>query len=415
MGYAKIDRPHPPNFIEETCAVPLRQSQMQTNRLTVMAMLRWTWAQKTLFLILAVVAAGGYYAYWHFSPAPAVKKTPPQVVSTVEVKKLTIPIVIEASGNIVAANIVDIRPQTTNIVTKVHIQEGQNVRTGDLLFSLDDRADRANYEKAKALAEDAERQYQRAQELVAKKFIAQSAADTALANRNSALAAAKAAEATLSYATIRSPIQGRAGVINVFPGSLVQSGANVVSSSTATATTTLGAMVTITQLDPINVQFTIAEKDLPLIHQDRSAREGLPVAVEISGSRQVINGRVMVIDNQVDPAIGAVRVKAQIRNPNGLLIPGQFVRVKLTAKDAQGALVVPTQAIVTNSQGDHLYVVDAENKVALNPIKVVYQYQGQAVVTGVLEGEKIVVEGKQNLRPGNLVAVPQAAPSTTGK
>lgn len=378
-------------------------------------MSHWAWAQKKLFLALAILAGAGFYAYQYFSVTPAAKKTPPQVVSTIEVKKQNMPIVIEASGNIVAANIVDIRPQTTNLVSKVHIKEGQDVRAGDILFSLDDRADRANYEKAKALADDAERQYRRAQELVDKKFIAQSAVDTALANMNSAQAAARAAAAALSYDTIRAPIHGRAGVINVFPGSLVQAGANVVSSTTATATTTLGAMVTITQLDPINVQFTIPEKDLPLLMEDRSPRESLPVIVEVSGSRQLIEGRVIVIDNQVDPAIGAVRVKAQIRNPNGLLIPGQFVRVRLTAKNSRDALVIPTQAIVTNVQGDHLYVVEAENKVALKPIKVIYQYQGQAVVSGVTEGEKIVVEGKQNLRPGNVVVESKAAAPATAQ
>ena len=158
-------------------------------------------------------------------------------------------------------------------------------------------------------------------------------------------------------------------------------------------------MATITQLDPINVQFTISEKEIPLILGKREEGEDLSVSVEVNGAEKPVEGKVYVVDNQVDPAIGAVRVKAELNNQAGLMIPGQFVRIKLKAKTLKDALVIPTHAVVTNTKGDFLYVVDKENKVDLTPIKIIHQYLGQSVISGVNLDDKIVVEGKQNLRP----------------
>jgi RND family efflux transporter MFP subunit len=348
------------------------------------------------------------YAYNYFFP-DAGKKSPPQLVTTTLVEKKDIPVILEATGNIIAKNIVDIRPQTTNVVGKIHIKEGQAVKAGDLLFTLDDRASKANFDKAKALSDDAARQYKRSLELIERKFISQAAADTSKANMESAKANARAAEVALSFDHIRSPINGRAGVINVFVGSLVQAGTNISTTSSATSTTTTGAMVTITQLDPINVQFTISEKEIPLILGKREEGDDLTVSVEINGTDKPVEGKVYVVDNQVDPAIGAVRVKAELNNKDGLMIPGQFVRIKLKAKTLKDALIIPTHAIVTNTKGDFLYVVEKDNKVTLKPIKIVYQYLGQSAVTGVAVEDKIVVEGKQNLRPNGQIRETKSA------
>ena len=355
-----------------------------------------------------VILYGLNYAYNYFFPDTG-KKSPPQLVTTTLVEKKDIPVILEATGNIIAKNIVDIRPQTTNVVSKIHIKEGQAVKAGDLLFTLDDRASKANFDKAKALSDDATRQYKRSLELIERKFISQAAADTTKANMDSAMANARAAEVALSFDHIRSPINGRAGVINVFVGSLVQAGTNVSTTSSATSTTTTGAMATITQLDPINVQFTISEKEIPLILGKREEGDDLTVSVEVNGTDKPIEGKVYVVDNQVDPAIGAVRVKAELNNKDGAMIPGQFVRIKLKAKTLKDALIIPTQAVVTNPKGDFLYVVEKDNKVTLKPIKIVYQYQGQSAVTGVATEDKIVVEGKQNLRPNGQIRETKSA------
>jgi RND family efflux transporter MFP subunit len=353
---------------------------------------------KWRILIILVLIYAGTKAYDHFFPTE-VKRGGVQTVTTLALEKKDVPLVIESTGTIAAANIVDIRPMITNMVKEIHIKEGQDVKKGQLLFTLDDRNDRANYDRAKALADDAQRQLQRAKELVAKNFISKAGLDTAEANAKSTMATARAAEVQLSFDSIRSPIDGRAGIINVFPGSLVQASNVVVSSTTSTATSTTGAMVTITQIDPINVQFIVAENNIPLLMQNDIAN--LKVSVTVGNNlTQIYEGKVVVVDNQVDPAIGAVRVKAQIPNQKRTLLPGQFARIKLEANTLKDAIVIPSQAVVINPRGRFVYIVGQDDKVSLRPIKVTYEYQGNAAITGVEVGERIVLEGKQNLRPG---------------
>ena len=370
--------------------------------------------QKWRILIILVLIYAGIKAYDHFFP-PEVKRGGVQTVTTMVLEKKDVPLVIESTGTIAAANIVDIRPMITNMVKEIHIKEGQDVKKGQLLFTLDDRNDRANYDRAKALADDAQRQLQRAKELVAKNFISKAGLDTAEANAKSTMATARAAEVQLSFDSIRSPIDGRAGIINVFPGSLVQASNVVVSSTTSTATSTTGAMVTITQIDPINVQFIVAENNIPLLMQNDIAN--LKVSVTVGNNlTQIYEGKVIVVDNQVDPAIGAVRVKAQIPNQKRTLLPGQFARIKLEANTLKDAIVIPSQAVVINPRGRFVYIVGQDDKVNLRPIKVTYEYQGNAAITGVEVGERIVLEGKQNLRPGVKIreakVTPPAKPAT---
>lgn len=369
---------------------------------------------KWRILIILVLIYAGIKAYDHFFP-PEVKRGGVQTVTTMVLEKKDVPLVIESTGTIAAANIVDIRPMITNTVKEIHIKEGQDVKKGQLLFTLDDRNDRANYDKSKALADDAQRQLQRAKELVAKNFISKAGLDTAEANAKSAMATARAAEVQLSFDSIRSPIDGRSGIINVFPGSLVQASNVVVSSTTSTATSTTGAMVTITQIDPINVQFIVAENNIPLLMQNDIAN--LKVSVTVGNNlTQIYEGKVIVVDNQVDPAIGAVRVKAQIPNQKRTLLPGQFARIKLEANTLKDAIVIPSQAVVINPRGRFVYIVGQDDKVSLRPIKVTYEYQGNAAITGVEVGERIVLEGKQNLRPGVKIReaklTPPAKPAT---
>jgi membrane fusion protein, multidrug efflux system len=369
---------------------------------------------KWRILIILVLIYAGTKAYDHFFPTE-VKRGGVQTVTTMVLEKKDVPLVIESTGTVAAANIVDIRPMITNTVKEIHIKEGQDVKKGQLLFTLDDRNDRANYDRAKALADDAQRQLQRAKELVAKNFISKAGLDTAEANAKSAMATARAAEVQLSFDSIRSPIDGRAGIINVFPGSLVQASNVVVSSTTSTATSTTGAMVTITQIDPINVQFIVAENNIPLLMQNDIAN--LKVLVTVGNNlTQIYEGKVIVVDNQVDPAIGAVRVKAQIPNQKRTLLPGQFARIKLEANTLKDAIVISSQAVVINPRGRFVYVVGQDDKVSLRPIKVTYEYQGNAAITGVEVGERIVIEGKQNLRPGVKIreakVTPPAKPAT---
>ena len=398
-----------------------QKSQPQITRLkspdysTVKAFaLKFKWR---ILLVLIVLYAGSE-TYDYFFPANA-KTGGPQTITSIVVEKKDIPLIIEATGTIVSASIVDIRPMVTNTVAKIEVKDGQEVKAGDLLFTLDDRNDKANYEKLKALADDAQKQYLRAKELVAKNFISKAGLETSLANAKSAQAAARAAEVQLSFDYIRSPINGRAGIINVFPGSLVQASNTVISATNASSTSTTSSMVTITQLNPINVQFVIPEKDIPIILENKQSDVPLIVKVAVGNSdKNIHEGQVFVIDNQVDPLIAAVRVKAQISNDKLELLPGQFARVSLYANTLKDAIAVPSQAIVISPTGRLVYVVDKDNKAAAKPVKVIYEYQGDSVITGIQAGDRVVVEGKQNLRTGSKVKeakspTPAAPPAKT--
>ena len=370
--------------------------------------IRYRWR---ILLVLIVLYAGSK-TYDYFFPASG-KSGGPITVSTIVVEKKDIPLIMEASGTIVSASIVDIRPMVTNTVAKIEIKDGQEIKAGDLLFVLDDRNDKANYEKLKALADDAQKQYLRAKELVAKNFISKAGLETTLANAKSAQAAARAAEVQLSFDYIRSPIDGRAGIINVFPGSLVQASNVVTTATSSTATSSVGSMVTITQLNPINVQFVIPEKDIPIMLENQLDGDAMSVKVTVGESgKKTYEGKVLVIDNQVDPSIAAVRVKAQIPNDSKTLLPGQFARVSLVASTLKDALAIPSQAVVINPRGKLVYVVDKDGKAESKPVKVVYEYQGSSIVTGIEAGDRVVVEGKQNLRPGSKVLEAKSTPAS---
>jgi RND family efflux transporter MFP subunit len=363
------------------------------------AISRFSLKKSIVYIIsLALIAVLANYLYSSFFSEQ--KKAPEviQTVTTMIAEQKDFPVIIETSGNIVATNIVDIRPQITNVVAKIHIKDGQDIRAGDLLFTLDDRADKANYEKLKALADDADRQYRRALELAKQNFISQASVETAMANANSAKSAANSAQVTLSYDYIRAPISGRAGVINVYPGTLVSPSNTVTTSSTVTATSAIGSMVTISELNPINVQFTVPENQMASLIKLQKASNGLMVNVNI-GPNQTKSGKVFVIDNQIDPAIGAVKVKARLDNSDFTLAPGRFVHVDLQTELLKDVIVVPSQSIISNTLGTLVYTVDAENKTVLNKVKIISQGNGQTAISGIKAGDRVVVEGKQNIRP----------------
>ncbi|HEY8878409.1 MAG TPA: efflux RND transporter periplasmic adaptor subunit [Roseateles sp.] len=333
---------------------------------------------------------------------------PAQTVGVVKVQQADVPITVEASGTVTALQSVDLRAQTTSTVAQVFVKDGQNVKKGELLFRFDDRADRAGLEKAKAqLARDRasladlERQLKRAKELVAQNFIAQSAVDTAQANLDAGAglvrsdeAAAQAAQVTVGYNELRAPISGRAGIVSVFPGSLVQPSA------------TAAPLVNIAQLDPISIAFSLPETQLAtLMEATRNGRlevEALPPPGSPRGAAAV-KGHVTVVDNFVDTTTGTIKVKAEFDNKAQALWPGQYLRVRVTLRTLKGATVVPQAALILRGNERSVYVVTPENTARLVPVQVRAGMGEQAVVEGLEPGQQVVVDGKQNLRPGTPV------------
>ncbi|OYW79083.1 MAG: hypothetical protein B7Z19_05960 [Polynucleobacter sp. 32-46-5] len=168
----------------------------------------------------------------------------------------------------------------------------------------------------------------------------------------------------------------------------------------------------------MNVQFVIPEKDIPVLLESKQSDVPMKVQVTVGNNTQrVFNGEVIVVDNQIDPQIAAVRVKAQIPNEKYELLPGQFARVSLNANTLKDVIAIPSEAIVMNPKGRLVYIVDKDGKVMPKPITVSYEYLGTSVVNGLEPGQRVVVEGKQNLRAGSKVreAKPANAPAAQTK
>ena len=337
----------------------------------------------------------------------------PTTVNVVAPLRQDVPVALSANGTVSPISTVDLHPQTTSTIVKVHVKEGQFVKQGELMFSLDARTEAANVEKAdaqvakdRATLADLERQYKRAQELRTQNFLAQSAVDTLKSQVESSratleadIAVARASKVDQSFTQIRAPLTGRVGAINVYPGSLVQ-----LSTS----------LTTVTQLNPINVAFTVPESSLAaLLDAQRTGK----VAVQAfqNNSDKPINGQLSFVDNTVDPVAGVIRVKAVFDNADTRLWPGQYVNTKLTVATLKDALVVPQNAIITNTKGTFVYAVAPDQTAKVVNVQRIHGFGALAAVTGLNGDEQVIVEGKQNLRPGGKVRIAEPAVAENGK
>ncbi|ODV40770.1 efflux transporter periplasmic adaptor subunit [Cupriavidus sp. UYMMa02A] len=364
---------------------------------------------------VAVLAGLGWFAWrtW-LAPKPVAKGPAPVTVATALVQQGDVPLQFTANGNVTALSTVEVRSQVSSTVRAVHIKEGQTVKPGDLLFSLDTRMDEANLAKAQAqllrdqadLA-DARRNLARSKELLERNFISKSAVDTAQAKVDgfeatirADQAAIEASRVAVSYGAIRASIGGRTGVINVFPGSMVMP-------------TSTGPMVTVAQIQPIAVTFSLPERQLAALREALHAGPVQVTAQPNDGSKAPVTGKITFIDNTVDPQYGTIRVKAQFDNDEQRLWPGTYANVSAVVQTLKNALSVPPQAVVTGPEGRFVYVVQPDSKVARVPVKLVTTTATSAVVEGVQPGMRVVVEGTQNLRPGMVVreATPASAAS----
>jgi len=374
---------------------------------------RWPWV--IAIAAIAVLGLAGWKVVALRSQDKGARAVPAVTVVTTRAQSRDVPVRLKANGNVLALQSVDIRAQVTSTVRQVHIREGQDVTAGQLLISLDSRADDANIRKAEAQVEKdkadlatAKRNLERNLDLFRQKFIAQAALDTAqnsvdtltaqLAVDNAALEASRVARA---YDEIRAPFAGRTGAIGVREGSLVQPGSG----------TSPGAvLVTVAQIDPISVAFTIPERELPALQAALRAGS-VAVAVSPQDGAGTLSGKITFVDNAVDTATGTIKVKAEFSNPKGRLWPGQYLGVELAPRTLANATVVLAQAVQTGPESRFVYVVGEDNKVAVKPVKLAYVDEGVAVVDGVDPGARVVVEGAQNLRPGSVVTEAKARTS----
>ncbi|MBL78586.1 MAG: efflux transporter periplasmic adaptor subunit [Nitrosomonadaceae bacterium] len=354
---------------------------------------------------------------WYSQKNDVAKKTVGQkeiqIVSAI-VKKYDVPIKLTANGTVISKQTVEVRPQISAIVKTVHIKEGQFVHKGDKLFTLDARTESANLNKAEAqLARsnadfaNALRNLKRQKKLFEQKFISQAALDTAQKDFDSLKGKLEFDKAFVQenhvahgFTTITAPISGRTGSIPVHPGSLVQPNIAIPGSVTQPRSAVL---VSITQINPINIKFTLPEHKL-LIIQNKLTQGDIVVNAKLDvPGVPLIKGKLIFIDNAVDTKSGSILLKAEFPNQDKKLWPGMFVTVMLTPEIYIDALTVPVQAIQTGPENKFLYVIGENNKAEPKIITVRLVQDGVAIVEGISEGTKVVVEGGQNLKPGSTI------------
>ncbi|GAB1394075.1 multidrug efflux RND transporter periplasmic adaptor subunit MexM [Rhodocyclaceae bacterium] len=350
--------------------------------------------------VLALGAAGWFWFGQGAAPKPKGAGVVPIVSARVTPQDVSVQ--LTSNGTVTAVQSVEVRAQISATIRTVHVKEGQHVRQGERLFSLDVRSEEANLGKAQAqLAKsradlaNAERNLQRQNSLFAQKFISQTALDTVQNQADSLRAQVAADQANVAafqvnrgFGDIVAPIAGRIGAINVFPGSLVQPGGV--------------ALVSITQIDPINVSFTLPERELSTL-RDAMGKGVLAVTARLENGEET-QGELSFIDNSIDTASGTIRLKARFANAGSRLWPGMFVTVALSPRTLVNALTVPVQAVQTGPERKFLYAIGEDNKVTPVPIRVLLVQEGLAVIEGAEQGTKAVVEGAQNLRPGSSVS-----------
>ncbi len=372
-------------------------------------MTRLNRSSKTLIFIAGIALLGGSYYYSQNShnkeksvASPA--KTPVQIVKTTLAEKKSIPITLYANGYVTPIKTVDVRPQIQNVVRAIHVKEGQEVKAGQLLLTLDGRNDTFNLEKAQAqLAKDksdlqeAEGVLQRNLELLKKNFISPAMIDT-LRSRVASLqsivradqAAISSGNVVLGYNKIHASISGKVGAINVHEGSLAQPAGL--------------PMLSIAQLDPITISFAVPERELSAIIATYPKGDA-PVFASLPGMPESapLKGKLVFIDNSSDAQTGTIKMKAEFANPRRLLWPGVFANLHLISRTLKDAIVVPAQAIVTGPTEQFVYLVQADQTVKIQKINLLAIENGQAAVTGLNAGDRVVLEGGQNLRPGNKI------------
>ncbi len=352
----------------------------------------------------------------------APKTRPPVPVITAQVELHDVPLQLKAIGNVEAFNNVSIKPLVGGTVLQVHFREGQDVRKGQLLFTIDPQPYQAALRQAEAIlnkdrsnARNAEEQARRYATLFKEGIVTQeqydqlkSSADSFAASVAADQAAVDNAKLMLTYCYIKSPIEGKTGNLVVDAGNVVKANET--------------ALVTINQIMPVNVSFTAPEREFPTLKRHIAAGDLKAIAIIPSDSSQEEVGTITFIDNNVDLATGAIRLKGTFANKQRLLWPGQFVNITITLAIMRNALVVPATAVQIGQQGQFVFVVTADSIVELRPVVPGINYGDLIVIEkGLKPGETVVTDGQMRLGPGAKVEQRKsgqggrdAAPAKTG-
>jgi len=375
-------------------------------------------------LLCGLLAAGAGWWLHHQGAAAATKSAasargemPPVPVVAGVVAQKDVPLFLDGLGTVQAFNTVTVRARVDGQVVKVAFSEGQDVKVDDVLAQIDPAPYRAVLAQAQAKQGQDEAQLANARtdlnryrELLAKEGVTQQVFDTQKSLVNQLEAAVKSDQALvdsanvqLAYTTIRSPIDGRTGI------RLVDSG-NIVRATDATG------LVVITQLHPISVIFTLREASLGKIQKQLLASPELTVLALGGDNAELLGeGKLAVIDNQIDITTGTIKLKATFPNTDLRLWPGQFVNARLRLSVRQASAVVPASTVQRGPEGSaFVFVIKDDQTVEIRPVKVAQIEQGEALIDeGLRPGEHVVVDGQYKLQKGSRVKATDAAAAGT--
>jgi multidrug efflux system membrane fusion protein len=338
-----------------------------------------------------------------------VQRTTRVAVTTARAEQRDMPFSLSASGAVEALRTAAVGSQVGGTVTRLSFREGDNVRVGQVLIQLDPRPLRQSLDQAlgalardRALATTARNEVERSRVLHEQNVLSQSEWEQKLSDAEATAATVRADEAAannarlnLDFATIRAPITGRTGRLMVNVGDYVKP-------------LTSEPLVIIIQPHPIRVTFKIPERDVPLLQRYRHMNPQIWVLPD--SGRAPLLGRLVFVDNAIDPTSGTLLLKGEFPNQDGRLVPGQFVDVRLVLYVAPNATVVPTQAVSTGQQGSYVYIVNPDSTVTPRPIEVERTVDDVTVVTrGLRPGEPVVTDGQMRLSPGAKVMVRRPA------
>lgn len=333
-------------------------------------------------------------------------------VAVATAQQRSVPLTLDATGTVEAIQVANVGSQVGGTVQRIAFREGAEVRRGQVLIQLDPRPFRtvldqalATLQRDRAQAEKAGNDASRAQKLFEQNVIAQAdwdqaraTAEAAAATVHSDTAAVNAAQLNLQYASIRAPIGGRTGKLQVHVGDLVKAA-------------TTDPLVTVNQTEPVRVAFTVPESSVPLVQRYRDSAP--QVWVKSRGTDSLaIEGRLAFVDNAVDATSGTLLLKGEFPNRDRQLWPGQFVQVRLVLAHQPGMVTVPAPAVVNGQQGTYVYVLNRDSTTKMQPVKVDRSDDVIAVIaSGLQPGETVVTDGQFRIGPGAKVLVRQAAGS----
>jgi len=354
--------------------------------------------------VLTVLSAAGC------SKKDARAGAPPEAapVTVANVARQDVPVEVRAIGHVEPYTTVALKARVGGQVIRVGFQEGQDVRKGDVLFQIDPRPyqaslaqARAQLERDRAIARNAEEDVKRYTDLVRKDYVTQEQYDSTRAAAAAALATAKADEAAiqnaqlqLSYCTITAPISGRTGSVLVHPGNIVKGNDD-------------NPLVVLNEIQPVYVSFSVPESSLAQIRERLRPGEKMKVIAAPSGNPgKAQTGELSFLNNSVDPGTGTILLKGTFPNENEALWPGEYVDVVMTLATESKAIVVPFQAVQTGQAGQYVWVVKSDLTVESRPVTVARTQGPLAIVAKGLEaGERVVTDGQLRLAPGAKVQV----------